>query len=72
VLNSFSFPDDLESGFGQFLVVLFLFTLAIYFVTSSDSGSLVVDHLSANGRKKHHSIQRIFWAFTVSLFNQMI
>lgn len=72
VLDSFSFPDDLENGYGPFLVVLFIFTLAIYFVTSSDSGSLIVDHLSANGRKKHHNIQRIFWAFTVSFFNEPI
>jgi choline-glycine betaine transporter len=72
VLESFSFPDNLENGFGPFLVVFFLFTLAIYFVTSSDSGSLVVDHLASNGRKKHHTIQRVFWAVTVSLFNQTI
>jgi hypothetical protein len=64
VLYSFSFPDELESGFGPVLTGLFLVSLAIYFATSSDSGSLVVDHLSANGRKKHHWIQRLFWAVT--------
>lgn len=64
VLYSFSYPDELENGFGPTLSVLFLFALAIYFATSSDSGSLVVDHLSANGRKKHHWIQRLFWAVT--------
>jgi hypothetical protein len=64
VLYSFSFPDQLESGFGPVLTGLFLISLAIYFATSSDSGSLVVDHLSANGRKKHHWIQRMFWAVT--------
>jgi hypothetical protein len=64
VLYSFSFPDELETGFGPILTGLFLIALAIYFATSSDSGSLVVDHLSANGRKKHHWIQRLFWAVT--------
>jgi hypothetical protein len=64
VLYSYSFPDELESGFGPLLTGIFLFALAIYFATSSDSGSLVVDHLSANGRKRHHWIQRLFWAVT--------
>lgn len=64
VLYSFSYPDDLDNGFGPFLTVLFIISLAIYFATSSDSGSLVVDHLSANGRKKHHWVQRVFWATT--------
>lgn len=49
VLNSFSYPLDFESGFGPFLIWLSLFTLAIYFVTSSDSGSLIVDNLASNG-----------------------
>lgn len=64
VLYSFSFPDELKNGFGPVLTGLFLICLTIYFATSSDSGSLVVDHLSANGRKKHHWIQRLFWAVT--------
>jgi hypothetical protein len=64
VLNSFSYPLDFETGFGPFLIWLSLFTLAIYFVTSSDSGSLIVDNLASNGFERTHWIQRIFWAFT--------
>mmetsp|Transcript_21987 Transcript_21987/g.41665 ORF Transcript_21987/g.41665 Transcript_21987/m.41665 type:complete len:827 (+) Transcript_21987:185-2665(+) len=64
VLYSYSYPDDFETGYGPFLTVLFIFSLAIYFATSSDSGSLVVDHLASNGRKNHHWLQRVFWAFT--------
>jgi len=67
VLYSFSFPgsdSDESEGFGPFLSALSIVAVGIYFITSSDSGSLVVDHLSANGRKEHHSIQRIFWAFS--------
>eukprot|EP00429_Kryptoperidinium_foliaceum_P020021 CAMPEP_0176047276 /NCGR_PEP_ID=MMETSP0120_2-20121206/23479_1 /TAXON_ID=160619 /ORGANISM="Kryptoperidinium foliaceum, Strain CCMP 1326" /LENGTH=827 /DNA_ID=CAMNT_0017380691 /DNA_START=109 /DNA_END=2592 /DNA_ORIENTATION=+ len=64
VLNSFSYPLDFSSGFGPFLSWLSLFTLAIYFVTSSDSGSLIVDNLASNGFEETHWIQRIFWAFT--------
>ncbi len=35
---------------GQFLSVFSLFGIILYFVTSSDSGSLVIDCLSANGK----------------------
>lgn len=43
---------------------LSLIALTIYFVTSSDSGSLIVDHLASNGHEDHHWAQRVFWAFT--------
>jgi hypothetical protein len=64
VMFSFSFPDDNMEGFGSFMAILSLISLVIYFVTSSDSGSLVVDQLASNGRLHHHWIQRLFWAFT--------
>ncbi len=38
--------------------------LTLYFVTSSDSGSLVIDSLSANGHPDPPILQRIFWALT--------
>ncbi|CAK8999742.1 Glycine betaine transporter [Durusdinium trenchii] len=50
--------------YGGTLSTLSLIAIAIYFVTSSDSGSLVVDHLASNGVEETHYIQRIFWAFT--------
>jgi len=49
VLYSYTFPTDLTYGFGPFLSWLSLVALTIYFVTSSDSGSLIVDHLASNG-----------------------
>lgn len=66
VMNSFSFPngDSSFAGFGPFLSGISIIALAIYFVTSSDSGSLVVDTLASNGSLKHHWSQRVFWAFT--------
>jgi choline-glycine betaine transporter len=64
VLFSFSFPLDFEYGFGPFLSWLSLFSVAVYFVTSSDSGSLIVDHLASNGFEDTHWLQRVFWAFT--------
>lgn len=35
-----------------------------FFVTSSDSGSLVIDSITAGGKLDAPVIQRIFWAFT--------
>jgi hypothetical protein len=64
VMYSFSFPGDGLEGFGTFMTALSLVAIMIYFVTSSDSGSLVVDHLASNGALHHHWIQRVFWAFT--------
>lgn len=65
VMYSFSYPDSNDfGGFGPFLSGFSIFTLALYFITSSDSGSLVVDILASNGATEHHWIQRVFWAFT--------
>ena len=38
--------------------------LVLYFATSSDSGSLVIDCLSANGNSDPPVLQRVFWAVT--------
>ena len=64
VLYSFSFPADYEVGYGPILTILFLISVAVYFATSSDSGSLVVDFLASNGKMEHHWVQRLFWALT--------
>ena len=50
------------AGVGRFLSVFSLFGIALYFITSSDSGSLVIDCLSSNGDPDPPSIQRVFWA----------
>ncbi|MFD1341336.1 BCCT family transporter [Litorisediminicola beolgyonensis] len=50
------FPaSDLMSGFAIILIVL-------WFVTSSDSGSFVIDMLTAGGDPNPPKVQRIFWA----------
>ena len=64
ILNSFSYPLDFETGFGPFLCWFSLVALSIYFITSSDSGSLIVDHLASNGFEETHWTQRVFWSFT--------
>jgi choline-glycine betaine transporter len=65
VMFSFSFPTaEKEDWFGKFMAGLSVVAVIIYFVTSSDSASLVVDQFASNGRTSHHWLQRVFWAFT--------
>lgn len=49
---------------GKFLRIVSMVSIVLYFVTSSDSGSLVIDCLSANGNPDPPVAQRIFWALT--------
>ena len=49
-------------GLGTFLPIFSLVAIVIYFVTTSDSGSLVIDSLAANGDSHSSPIQRAFWA----------
>ncbi|MGM0532123.1 MAG: BCCT family transporter [Bacteroidota bacterium] len=56
-----NFPiTEVTSFIGIVLVIIF-------FVTSSDSGSLVVDHLTSGGKLDSPVTQRIFWAVTEGL-----
>ena len=65
VLSSFTFPESFNNGgFGPFLKVIYILTLTLFFVTSSDSGSLIVDHLASNGSNSHHWVRRMFWCIT--------
>lgn len=50
------FPIGAVSGL---LAVLLVGT---FFITSSDSGSLVIDHLTSGGKRDVPRIQRVFWA----------
>jgi len=53
-----SFPLTAVTSFVGILLV------TIFFVTSSDSGSLVVDHLTSGGKLDSPVPQRVFWAIT--------
>ena len=39
-----------------------IFLVVVFFVTSSDSGSLVIDSITAGGKHDAPVIQRVFWA----------
>ena len=55
------FPLGVVSGLIATLLVI------TFFVTSSDSGSLVIDHLTSGGKHDVPRTQRIFWAVTEGL-----
>ena len=48
--------------FGTFLSVIAITLVLIFFITSSDSGSLVIDSITAGGKLDAPVPQRIFWA----------
>ncbi len=48
--------------FTTFLNVLVIFMIVIWFVTSSDSASFVIDMLTSGGHANPPKIQRLFWA----------
>jgi len=52
------YPLGVVSGLLATLLVI------TFFVTSSDSGSLVIDHLTSGGKHDVPKTQRIFWAVT--------
>ena len=48
--------------FSSITSFLAIFLIIIFFVTSSDSGSLVIDSITAGGKLDVPVAQRVFWA----------
>jgi choline/glycine/proline betaine transport protein len=48
--------------FSSLLSIIAIILVIVFFVTSSDSGSLVVDHLTSGGKLDSPVPQRVFWA----------
>jgi choline/glycine/proline betaine transport protein len=48
--------------FSGVLSMVAVVLVTVFFVTSSDSGSLVVDHLTSGGKLHSPTTQRVFWA----------
>jgi choline/glycine/proline betaine transport protein len=48
--------------FSGFLSLIAIILVVVFFITSSDSGSLVVDHLTSGGKLDSPVPQRVFWA----------
>mmetsp|Transcript_66932 Transcript_66932/g.145453 ORF Transcript_66932/g.145453 Transcript_66932/m.145453 type:complete len:757 (+) Transcript_66932:80-2350(+) len=53
-----------DQNYATFMTVIILICIVLYFVTSSDSASYIVDILAANGHEEPPVIQKIFWAAT--------
>jgi len=48
----------------DFMIFMSTVCMALYFVTSSDSASSVIDQMAANGKAEGPIWQRVFWAIT--------
>lgn len=59
-LTLFYIYDQLP--WGKAISVLSIFLILVFFITSSDSGSLVIDSITAGGKVDSPLLQRIFWA----------
>ncbi len=46
----------------SFVSIVAMIAVTIFFVTSADSGSLVVDNLASGGKVESPKVQRVFWA----------
>ena len=55
---------------GRFLSGFSILSLVLYFVTSSDSGSLVIDCLASNGHPEPPRLQRLLWALLGNNINR--
>ena len=53
--------------FTEFVSAVALLLIAIFFVTSADSGSLVIDTITAGGKMDTPVQQRVFWCVLVGL-----
>jgi hypothetical protein len=62
IFEHMNYYFDRESAY--VITLIMLITIVLYFVTSSDSASFVVDMLAANGEPNPPITQKIFWAFT--------
>ncbi len=48
---------------GSMLSIIAVVLVLVFFITSSDSGSLVIDSITAGGKVDAPVLQRCFWAF---------
>ncbi|MCF8231093.1 MAG: BCCT family transporter [Bacteroidales bacterium] len=62
-LSLFSLLDNFPLAYVTHIVAILL--IVSFFVTSSDSGSLVVDMFTSGGKTQTPVYQRVFWAFAV-------
>ncbi len=64
-LAMFQMFDSLP--FGTVLSIIAVVLVLVFFITSSDSGSLVIDSITAGGKLESPVAQRVFWAMMEGL-----
>ncbi len=64
-LAMFQMFDSLPFGVGLSIIAIVL--VLVFFITSSDSGSLVIDSITAGGKLDSPVPQRVFWAMMEGL-----
>ncbi len=64
-LAMFQMFDSLPFGVGLSIIAVVL--VLVFFITSSDSGSLVIDSITAGGKLDSPVAQRVFWAMMEGL-----
>ncbi|MHC5308666.1 BCCT family transporter [Myroides sp. LJL116] len=61
----FSFLEHFP--YSEFLSIVAIILVFSFFITSSDSGSLVIDNITSNSEGKSPVWQRVFWSFAQGL-----
>lgn len=61
-LAMFQMFDGMNTGFTAILSSLAIILVLVFFITSSDSGSLVIDSITSGGKIDAPVPQRVFWA----------
>ena len=60
--SSFLNASSVPQLWGTLLLILGIILVIVFFITSSDSGSLVIDTITAGGKVDAPVPQRVFWA----------
>ncbi len=53
--------------FPKFLAFLSMFCIIVLYITSSDSGSYIVDTIASGGKKNPHPYLKVYWSFIEGL-----
>ena len=61
-LAMFQMFDGMDTGYTAILSSLAIILVLVFFITSSDSGSLVIDSITSGGKIDAPVPQRVFWA----------
>jgi choline/glycine/proline betaine transport protein len=58
--------------FSFFMILVALLVIVVFFITSADSGALVIDSMTSSRDKRSSTLQRIFWVFVCGTVSAVI